>query len=116
MKAHSNTRLAVAALLIALVAMSVVLPAAAQAPRPMRFAGNNSEGRGAQVLTAEEAAQSAARTPDGRVKVVVTLAAAPAVDAFVAAGGRENRASADVAASSAVDAVRAEQANFESAA
>ena len=48
-----------AALLIALVAMSVVLPAAAQAPRPMKFAGNNSEGRGAPVLTAEEAAQTA---------------------------------------------------------
>ena len=56
MKARSNTRLAVAALLIALVAMSVVLPAAAQAPRPMRFAGNTSEVRGAQLLTAEAAA------------------------------------------------------------
>ncbi len=116
MKARSNTRLAVAALLIALVAMSVVLPAAAQAPRPMRFAGNTSEVRGAQLLTAEAAAQSAARTPDGRVKVVVTLATAPAIDAFAAAGGRESRASAEVAAAAAADAVRAEQANFESAA
>jgi subtilisin family serine protease len=108
--------LAVAALLVALVAMSVVLPAAAQAPRPMKFAGNNSEGRGTPVLTAEEAAQTAARTPDGRVKVVVTLATAPAVESFVAAGGRENRASAEVAAAAAVDAVRAEQISFESAA
>src|SRR5690606_3062123 len=113
MKARSNTRLAVAALLIALVAMSVVLPAAAQAPRPMKFAGNNSEGRGAP--TAEQIEQITAdsvRRPGGLIQVIVTLASPPAVEQYIAAGGRESRASALQAAASYESALVAEQTSF----
>jgi subtilisin family serine protease len=115
MKARSNTRLAVAALLIALVAMSVVLPAAAQAPRPMRH-GSLPAPEGASSETIERVVRDSVRRADGRIEVIVTLAGQPAVEAYVAAGGKAARGSALSQASVREEALRAEQDLFASTA
>lgn len=50
--------------------------------------------------------------PDGRVQVIVRLSDAPAVQAFLAAGGRNSRASAAAAAQAQASVVNAAQASF----
>jgi subtilisin family serine protease len=66
-------------------------------------------------LTRESAAlivANAASLPDGRIQVIVSLTEQPAVQAFINAGGRGNRAAADAAAASQKAVVLNQQANF----
>lgn len=63
-----------------------------------------------------EAYPGVVKMADGRIQVMVQLSAAPAVEAFLEAGGRANRAIADVAAAAQANAVDAAQSSFVSAA
>lgn len=113
MKARSQFSLVAVALLVVLMVTSLVLPTAAQGPRPTREGGLDGltrEPLSRDVI--ENTIQTAARTPDGRIKVILTLSQPPAGKAFAQAGGRLNKASADAAAAAATSAIRAEQTTF----
>lgn len=111
MKASSSRiQLAGAALLLAVLVMSVALPAAAQAPRPMRFVQSDPVARGEPVPEVD-LTRSVVQA-DGRVQVIVTLAGAPAVVDYIAAGGRANHAAALGTASIREAQIRADQNVF----
>lgn len=95
-------------LLVLLVALSLTSVASAQ-----EGAASFESQQG--ILTRAQAnklAGQAVRLPDGRIQVIVTLSADPAVTAFINNGGRGNNASARSAAVNQQAAVRQEQAAF----
>ncbi len=107
---HSRIQLAGVALLLAVMVMSVALPAAAQAPRPMRHVPVDAAGRG-EPVAAVDLSHSVVQA-DGRVQVIVTLAGAPAVTDYLAAGGRGSHAAALGTASIREAQLRAEHDVF----
>ncbi|MBK9126160.1 MAG: S8 family serine peptidase [Chloroflexi bacterium] len=111
MKASSSRiQLAGVALLLAVMVMSVALPAAAQAPRPMRHVQGDAAVRGEAVADVD-LSRSVVQA-DGRVQVIVTLAGTPAVADYIAAGGRGNHAAALGTASIREAQLRADQNVF----
>lgn len=68
------------------------------------------------LTAANKTISQAVRMPDGRIQVNVVLADQPAYLAYIAAGGRANRAAADLAATAQRRLISAAQANFLSAA
>lgn len=110
MKARNRSLWTVAALLIAVLAMSVVVPVAAQGGgRDFTAAGSDA------AVVSPDINVAAARRADGSVSVILKLASEPAYVAFVAAGGRGNRVAADAAASGRSVQISAEQAAVSSA-